>query len=211
MTLKLAYFQPIVMALDTIPPVEFTKIFSLAQTLHTHRDLNDAGDTTLSVRGGSQVQVYPNDLNLDVGWLKHYLETVCQAYMDVVTQQSGHPELIHCKPVVTSIWTIKQTAGDYQEMHSHPNGHLSGNMYISVPDLDEETKNSSDAQILFQLPQTKDIRRFVMQDTWKYAPQAGSIIVFPSHIPHTVYPWKGTGERIVMAFDAVLTPKDQGQ
>jgi len=28
-------------------------------------------------------------------------------------------------------------------------------------------------------------------------------------LPHTVYPWKGTGHRTVMAFDAVLVPKEQ--
>ena len=48
-----------------------------------------------------------------------------------------------------------------------------------------------------------------MQDTWKYNPTPGTMIVFPSYLPHTVYPWKGTGHRTVMAFDSVLVPKDQ--
>jgi hypothetical protein len=47
-----------------------------------------------------------------------------------------------------------------------------------------------------------------MQDTWKYNPTPGTVILFPSHLPHTVYPWKGKGTRTVLAFDAVLVPKE---
>ena len=95
-------------------------------------------------------------------------------------------------------------------MHSHPRGHLSGNVYISTPDLDENSK-SSDSQVLFRLPFTKDVSKFILTDTWKYSPVPGTVILFPSHIPHTVYPWKGTGHRTVMAFDAILVPKDGEQ
>jgi hypothetical protein len=48
-----------------------------------------------------------------------------------------------------------------------------------------------------------------MNDTWKYNGQPGTVIVFPSSLPHTVYPWNGIGNRTVMAFDARLVPKDE--
>jgi hypothetical protein len=63
MALKVAYFQPIVLAIDNIPPVEFSKIFNLAETLHSRPELNDADNPTISIRGGQQIQVYPNELN----------------------------------------------------------------------------------------------------------------------------------------------------
>jgi uncharacterized protein (TIGR02466 family) len=208
MTLKVAYFQPIVLAIDNVPPVEFSKIYSLAESLHSRPELNDADDKSVSIRGGQQIQVYPNTLNIDVTWLVTWLESICQGYMEIVSQQSGTEELKYCKPVVTSIWTIRQHDGDYQEMHSHPGGNLSGNIYISAPELNDNSK-PSDSQILFRLPQTKDITKFIMNDTWKYNPTPGTVIVFPSHLPHTVYPWQGTGHRTVMAFDAKLVAKDQ--
>lgn len=207
MTLKVAYFQPVVLAIDTVPPIEFSKIYSLAENLHAHPELNDGGNSNISIRGGQQIQVYPNELGLDVGWLVTWLETLCQGYMEIITQQSGTDELKLCKPVVVSIWTIQQQQGSYQEMHTHPTGHISGNIYISSPEL-EENSQSSDSQILFRMPQTKDVSRFVMTDTWKYNPSPGTVIVFPSHLPHTVYPWRGTGTRTVMAFDARLVPKE---
>ena len=207
MTLKVAYFQPTVLAIDSIPPVEFSRIYSLAENLHTHPELNDA-NAAISLRGGQQIQVYPNKLSIDVGWLVTWLENVCSGYMELISQQSGTEELKYCKPVVTSIWTIRQYEGDYQEMHSHPGGNLSGNMYISAPEL-AVSSLPSDSQISFRLPVTKDITKFVMNDTWKYNPTPGTVIVFPSHLPHMVYPWKGNGHRTVMAFDAKLVPKDE--
>ena len=208
MTLKVAYFQPTILAIDQIPHAEFSKVFNLAEQMHNHPELHDSDNPFISIRGGQQIQVYPNDLGLDVSWLVKYLETVCQGYMELVTAQSGAEDLKYCKPVITSIWTIRQWEGDYQEMHSHPGGNLSGNMYISVPDL-KENSLPSDCQISFRMPQTRDVSRFVMNDTWKFTPQAGAIILFPSHLPHTVYPWKGTGHRTVMAFDARLVPKEE--
>ena len=208
MTLKVAYFQPTVLAIDNVPPVEFSKIYSLAESLHSRPDLNDADNPSISIRGGQQIQVYPNQLNIDVSWLVTWLESICQGYMEIISQQSGTEELKYCKPVVTSIWTIQQHSGDYQEMHSHPGGNLSGNIYISAPELDDNSK-PSDSQILFRLPQTKDITKFIMNDTWKYNPTPGTVIVFPSYLPHTVYPWQGAGNRTVMAFDAKLVAKDQ--
>jgi hypothetical protein len=92
-------------------------------------------------------------------------------------------------------------------MHSHPAGNISGNIYISAPELAVNSK-PSDSQILFRMPQTKDVSKFIMNDTWKYNPTPGTVIVFPSHLPHTVYPWKGNGNRTVVAFDAVLVPKE---
>ena len=208
MTLKVAYFQPTVLAIDSVPPVEFSKIYSLSEMLHSRPDLNDANNPLISIRGGQQIQVYPNALNIDVTWLVKWLETICLGYMEIINQQSGTDDLKLCKPVVTSIWTIRQNQGDYQEMHSHPAGNLSGNIYISAPELDINSK-PSDSQILFRLPQTKDVSKFIMNDTWKYSPTPGTVIVFPSHLPHTVYPWKGQGHRTVMAFDARLIPKEE--
>ena len=208
MSLKIAYFQPTVLAIDNVPPVEFSKIYTLAEDLHRHPELNDEGNPFISIRGGQQIQVYPNALNLDVSWLIKWLETVCSGYMEIVSQQSGTEELRMCKPVITSIWTIRQYEGSYQELHTHPGGNLSGNIYISAPTLADKSA-PSDSQIAFRLPQTRDVTKFIMNDTWKYNPTPGTVIVFPSHLPHTVYPWSGTGHRTVMAFDARLVPKDE--
>ena len=93
MSLKVAYFQPVVLAIDQVPPTEFSKIYSLAENLHGIPELNDSGNPFISIRGGTQIQVYPNELNLDVTWLVTWLETICQGYMGIISQQSGTEDL----------------------------------------------------------------------------------------------------------------------
>jgi hypothetical protein len=208
MTLKVAYFQPIVLAMDQVPPVEFSKIFSLAEQLHSHPELNDVNNPLVSIRGGQQIQVYPNQLGISIDWLITWIETICQGYMEIVASQSGTDDLKLCKPVITSIWTIRQEQGHYQELHSHPGGNISGNIYITAPDFAVDG-NPADGVIAFKLPQTRDVSKFIMNDIWKYKPVPGNVIVFPSHLAHTVYPWKVPGCRTVMSFDAKLVPKDE--
>lgn len=208
MSLKVAYFQPIVLAMDQVPPVEFSKIFSLSEQLHSHPELNDVTNPLVSICGGQHISVYPNQLNLDVAWLIKWIESICCGYMEIVSSQSGTDDLKLCKPVVTGIWTIRQEQGDYQELHSHPGGNISGNVYITAPDFAEDG-NPTDGVITFKLPQTRDISKFVMSDTWKYKPIPGTVLVFPSHLTHTVYPWRGQGKRTVLSFDAKLVPKDE--
>lgn len=207
MTLKLAYFQPTIVAIDQVPPVEFSKIFQLTEELHAHPELNDSGNPFISIRGGQQIQVLPNELNIDVSWLVKWLESIAQGYMDLVTAQSGQEDFKFCRPQVVSIWTIRQHEGDYQELHSHPGGNLSGNIYVTVPELAPDSL-PSDANLQFKLPQARDVTKFVMQDHWKCKPVAGNVILFPSHLSHTVYPWRGEGSRTVMAFDIRIVPKE---
>jgi hypothetical protein len=208
MALKIAYFQPTILLSDTVPPVEFSKIYNLVESAHQHEELNDAGNPTLSVRGGQQIQLFPNDLGIDISWLTKWFEEACRGYMELVIAQSGTDELKYVDPKVTSVWTIRQSQGDYQAMHHHPGGHISGNVYITAPDYDDD-KTVTDGNIYFRLPQSKDVTKFVMHDSWKYEGDPGTFVVFPSHIPHTVYPWKGTGFRTVLAFDAMLVPKPE--
>lgn len=205
MTLKIGYFQPVIMFTDTVPPVEFSKIFNLVDKLHMHPEFDISLEST-SLRGGQQIQVYPNALEIDVAWLIKWLETVCISYMELVSQQSLAEDLKYCKPVITNVWTTQQSEGHYQEMHTHPGGNISGNIYVSAPEF--EDKQPSDGQLLLRLPQTRDVSKFIMADTWKYDPEPGTMVVYPSYIPHTVYPWKGIGSRTVVSFDAKLIPKD---
>jgi uncharacterized protein (TIGR02466 family) len=208
MTLKIGVFQPIVVAVDNVPPLEYGKMFDLTEDLHSRPELNDSNNPAISIRGGQQIQVYPNAINMDVSWLITFLETECQKYIDTIIAQSGAEELKLVRPVITSIWTIRQVQESYQELHSHPGGNLSGNIYISVPELDDDSK-SSDCKIGFRFPQSKDIGKFIMNDSWRYTPAQGTLIMFPSYLPHTVYPWRGKGHRTVIAFDARLVNNNE--
>ena len=203
--MKFAYFNPTVMAVDDVTAEQYSKLREIVNTAHEHSEHNDEGNPDISIRGGQQVQVIPNEFKLDTSFLSQYIEERCQAYIDNIIKTSGVGDLYGYKPVLVSAWTIKQTSGDYQSLHNHE-AHISGNIYMDVPLLDESSK-SSDANIEFRLPVIRNPAHFVFTDQWRFKPEPMKMILFPSYIPHTVYPWKGQGSRTILAWDVKLIAK----
>ncbi len=193
------------MAIADVPADIFTQLQEMVNQAHTHREHNDAGNDAISVRGGQQIQLVPNEFELDTTVLKSYIESQCQGYIDTIMRQSGRNDLDPFQPILMSAWTIKQTSGDYQALHSHE-AHISGNIYIDTPDLDADS-NASDANIEFRLPVIRNPANFIFVDQWRFKPQPMKMIVFPSYIPHTVYPWTGQGHRTILAWDVKLFQK----
>jgi len=193
------------MAIADVPADVFTQLQEIVEQAHSHREHNDAGNSAISVRGGQQIQLVPNEVGLDTSVLKYFVESQIQGYIDTIMRQSGRTDLDPYEPVLISAWTIKQTSGDYQALHTHE-AHVSGNIYIDVPDLDDDA-NSSDANIEFRLPVIRNPANFIFVDQWRFKPQLMKMVIFPSYIPHTVYPWKGNGTRTILAWDAKLVPK----
>lgn len=193
------------MAIADIPADIFVQLQDIVTQAHDHQEHNDAGNDAISVRGGQQIQVVPNQFNLNTDVLKTYVESQCQGYVDSIMRQGGRNDLDPYHPVLVSAWTIKQTSGDYQALHSHE-AHISGNIYIDVPDLNPNS-NSSDANIEFRLPVIRNPANFIFVDQWRFKPQPMKMIVFPSYVPHTVYPWQGHGHRTILAWDVKLISK----
>ena len=193
------------MAIADVPADVFTQLQEMVEQAHNYREYDDAGNGAISVRGGQQIQLVPNKFALDTSVLKYYVESQVQGYIDTIMRQSGRTDLDIYEPVLISAWTIKQTSGDYQALHTHE-AHVSGNIYIDIPDLNDDA-NSSDANIEFRLPVIRNPANFIFVDQWRFNPQVMKMIIFPSYIPHTVYPWKGDGHRTILAWDAKLMLK----
>jgi hypothetical protein len=202
--MKFAYFNPTVMAIADVPADVFTQLQEIVEQAHNYREHNDADNSAISVRGGQQIQLVPNKFALDTSVLKYYVESQVQGYIDTIMRQSGRTDLDTYEPVLISAWTIKQTSGDYQALHTHE-AHVSGNIYIDVPELYDAA--ASDANIEFRLPVIRNPANFIFVDQWRFNPQIMKMIMFPSYIPHTVYPWKGKGHRTILAWDAKLMLK----
>jgi len=194
------------MAIDDVPADVFTQFQSIVEDAHRHKELNDGGNPAISIRGGQQVQLVPNEFNLDTSVIKAYVEMRCQEYIDNIMKQSNRRDLEQLKPVLISAWTIKQDSGQYQALHTHE-AHISGNIYIDIPEL-AEGSNSSDANIEFRLPVVRNPANFIFVDQFRFAPQVMKMIIFPSYIPHTVYPWNGQGNRTILAWDVKLVAKN---
>ena len=203
--MNFAYFNPTVFAIDTIPADTFVALKGMVDLAHTHKTLNDCGNQSLSVRGGQQIQLLPNEFGLDVDILKNYVESKCKEYLENIGQINGIEEIKHFQPVLVSAWTIKQSQHQYQVMHQHE-AHISGNIYVDIPDLESDSA-STDSCLEFRMPVVKNPAQFVFADFWRFKPQVMKMVVFPRYVAHTVYPWQGQGQRTILAWDVKLLAK----
>lgn len=203
--MKFAYFNPTVIAVDEVPADVFVDIQHVAHKAHEHTQFNDEGDPTISIRGGQQIHVYPSEFECNTEVFKNYIETRCSQYIQNIMASNGRHDLDEYEPVLASAWTIQQSSGDYQALHNHE-AHISGNIYIDVPDFADDSK-VSDGHVEFRLPVIRNPAHLIFVDQWRFQPKPMNMIIFPSYLSHTVYPWQGTGNRTVLAWDCRLVAK----
>ena len=111
--MKFAYFNPTVMAVDDVTAEQYSKLREIVNTAHEHGEHNDEGNPNISIRGGQQIQIVPNEFKLDTTFLSQYIEERCQ-----------DGKALH------QIWHM-DVSGKVQELNLK--GH--GNKYFKNPEL----------------------------------------------------------------------------
>ena len=101
-------------------------------------------------------------------------------------------------------WIVSQYKHEYNPWHKH-SGNFSGVCYLKLPEgmenhFDEEKKDHYTASglIEFSYGEPCDMR----SDTLMFKPKVGMMLVFPSWLKHSVYPFYCDGERRSMSFNA---------
>jgi uncharacterized protein (TIGR02466 family) len=174
---------------DTINKIDqlSVSLFSKSSITEDYPETN----TTLTLRGGEQRRVLPEE------WLVNWIETQAREFQlkSEVWPTNLIPKLANC-------WTIAQPEHSYQVTHTHPHGSISGNLYLEIPEF-KDNSPATDGCISFQLnPPSVDMTKFI-----HIKPTVGCMLIFPSWLPHQVYPWQGAGMRRVLAWDCQLLPQ----
>jgi uncharacterized protein (TIGR02466 family) len=91
---------------------------------------------------------------------------------------------------INSIWIVEQQPGEYNPIHTHTGCDVSAVMYLKVPNFlpSEKTERNDDGTIYFigsSSPKGK-----LKTNSLKVKPMPGTFFIFPSHLQHTVYPYK---------------------
>ena len=142
----------------------------------------------------------------EIGALK-YLEGMLYNYVWNALTQDGHQlELLEVS--LDHAWIVSQYEGEYNPVHFHTYCDLSSVLYLKIPPLDERSKNK-------ELPDYKFSRDGMIEFVYKtacptglekgslsFTPEPGKLVIFPSNLLHTVYPFKGEGERRSIAFNS---------
>ena len=197
------FFNPVAIAKVSVEPAILANIDKLSLDLLAGPASNYR-NSDLTLRGGQQRRVWPP--TIPASWLKDWIEQQARNYQIQVCEQAGMSEALTLIPKLESAWTITQPEHSYQVTHNHPFGCISGNLYLEVPTLAEESA-PTDSCISFLFDHSQDLRQLRLRDSLHYKPTVGTMLIFPSWLPHQVYPWRGTGQRRVLAWDCQLLPQ----
>lgn len=172
-------------------------LHSLRQQYLKDRSENEALSGTITTYGGYQTSKKMMFLNRPEPEVQRLRDEIVmpgvQAYLDKVFAPA--------KPGVRVVsWANILCEGDWQAPHMHPSsGNLiSGVYYAAVPE-----KPEPEGCIEFLNPHPVAHHHGVSL-TRRIMPKAGDLILFPPYYIHYVYPFRGAGERCIVAFDVLI-------
>jgi hypothetical protein len=99
-------------------------------------------------------------------------------------------------------WGLLQREGDYEALHIHPSGWLSGVYYARVPSA---VSGGTDGRGCIEFGPPTGLAEVVPDaaPTRRYVPREGLLLLAPSHYPHRTIPSGLDEDRISIAFDVV--------
>jgi uncharacterized protein (TIGR02466 family) len=101
-------------------------------------------------------------------------------------------------------WANVNRAGDFNKMHVHPASTWSGTYYV---DSGDPTNGAAPLHLFDPCPaRTVSFLPNVVHESVYIHPKAGLMVLFPSYVPHMVFPHEGTGTRISIAFNLRKEP-----
>jgi uncharacterized protein (TIGR02466 family) len=106
-------------------------------------------------------------------------------------------------PFAIKAWANISRRGNYHRIHNHPRSCWSGVYYVAVGTEVPDQPLSGLLELMDPRPFTEMVTTpgEPFGQKLAIAPEAGTIIVFPSWIYHFVNPYQGDGERISIAFN----------
>lgn len=105
-------------------------------------------------------------------------------------------------------WAVLMQAGDYNTPHVHPEAHISGVYYVEVPAIVGESREDRMGGCLTLYDPRPGAEMYQIRHRrtqHSVMPRSGDLVMFPSYHRHGVFPFRGVGERISVAYNARLT------
>ena len=146
------------------------------------------------------------------------LESCVKSYVVHCARQHGmFKEHYVTDSDVNSAWVVSQYANEYNPIHNHTGCEISGVIYLKVPDVkgrrnlqSKKGKMDSDGDISFVYCTASQRNHDIFEKGLvQITPVPGLMLMFPSYLGHTVYPFVGEGERRCIAFNANYRITDQ--
>ncbi len=109
----------------------------------------------------------------------------------------------HSQPKITECWLNVYGSGHSQEIHLHRNSMFSGIYYLQAPEGSGPTLFYSPFSDVMLEPKANEGNNLNAKVTG-FPPIEGRMLIFRSSLRHSVLPGEIKGERITIAFNAVM-------
>ena len=157
----------------------------------------------------SELKVYKSDM--DAAGVDQLLESCVKSYVVHSAKQHGmFKENYVFETNINSAWIVSQYANEYNPLHNHTGCEMSGVIYLKTPNVkgrrnieSKKGKQEGDGDINFVYNAASQRNQDVFEKGLvQITPTPGLMLMFPSYLLHTVYPFIGEGERRCSAFTA---------
>tara|TARA_Y100000992_G_scaffold167996_1_gene112899 strand:- start:381 stop:1145 length:765 start_codon:yes stop_codon:yes gene_type:complete len=163
-----------------------------------------------------ELKIYKSDM--DEAGVDQLLESCVKSYVVHCARQHGmFKEHYVIDSNVNSAWVVSQYANEYNPIHNHTGCEISAVIYLKVPNVkgrrnlqSKKGKGDSDGDISFVYCTASQRNEDIFEKGLvQITPKPGLMLMFPSYLGHTVYPFIGEGERRCIAYNATYRITDK--
>jgi len=163
-----------------------------------------------------EIKVYKSDM--EKAGVDLLIESCIKSYVVHCAKNHGMFQETHIfDTMINSAWIVSQYANEYNPLHNHTGCDISAVIYLKVPDVkgrrnleSKKGKEDFDGSIAFVHSAMGNRNHDVLEKgVMNLSPTSGLLVMFPSYLIHTVYPFIGEGERRCLPFNAVYRIADK--
>ena len=169
----------------------------------------DPKGTIISNVGGWQSRAYPNVCSKhekDYG-IANVMKPVIDLLNNIVGATVEQRLDISDDIKLANFWFNVNNRGNYNSLHNHRGGIISGVLYILIPDdnCGGITFERTDKELQYYLPPFLDKHNEFTSSMVTVKPKEGSLVLFPSWFNHRVEPSQSQNSRVSMSFNYTFT------
>jgi uncharacterized protein (TIGR02466 family) len=172
---------------------------ALADFVENHPSLHDSPVRKSTLGGGQTGELNPLDAQIVADFeagIQDAIGAACQRFREHLP--ADDPSLSEPPDSWTlRVWGTVLRSGGRQTPHLHPLAWLSGVYYPRLPELDGDA-----GSLEFGIP-PDNIGLDNLPETYRVAPKAGTLVLFPSYFYHCTRPFVADQSRVSVAFDVI--------
>ena len=189
-----------------------TTLNDYLDTLRQNKQRESAGSSLVGqIHQGEQLVMDYEDVKLIP--FTRIVESLAAAYLRHFVEQTKSP--LRAKRIsMDKLWSVHSFEGDYNPIHDHTTAAPMGISFTTWTMVPEQIMQSSDERVdlydssgaidgyinfIYGLNQVSDPERLRPSQSRYIMPEPGKLLLFPSWMQHTVYPFFGQGERRTVA------------